>query len=433
MLVPSTIHAWRSSALSTTKTFASSPLASYVIPHQRTRPFTTSAPAMSGTQGIIAEAFSSSVNPPTNTAKFPDDYSQKPHHVKSGRGGFQNPWDSWHDLGVAGILKGVLQHRSKYGFGGPATHPAPNVVTPVFPPTRSTSSTELRATWLGHACYYVEFPGGLRVLFDPVFSNRCSPSQFIGPKRYTKRPCDIEEVPEIDVVCISHNHYDHTDHGTIMKIHKKWPNCQYFVPLGNKEWFTNCGIQNCTELDWWDEREIVLNVKEGKITGKLGLLPCQHTSGRGLTDRSLTLWGSWDVESGGKRVYFAGDTGYRAVPQESDGKDDYGQEYSNLPVCPAFKEIGENRGGFDLGLIPIGAYCPRWQLSSPMHADPRDAVNIFIDTRCKKALGMHWGTWVLTDEPVMEPPQRLKEALRERGIAEEGVFDAIDIGASRSF
>lgn len=123
------------------------------------------------------------------------------------------------------------------------------------------------------------------------------------------------------------------------------------------------------------------------------------------------------------------DTGYRAVPEESNGKDDYSPEYSSLPVCPAFKQIGKHQGPFDLGLIPIGAYDPRWIMSS-MHANPMDAVNIMIDTKCQKALGMHWGTWVLTDEDVNEPPKKLREALKVKGIEEEGVFDVLDIGGS---
>lgn len=126
------------------------------------------------------------------------------------------------------------------------------------------------------------------------------------------------------------------------------------------------------------------------------------------------------------------DTGYRAVPEESTGKDDYSPEYSSLPVCPAFTQIGEHQGPFDVGLIPIGAYDPRWIMSS-MHANPMDAVNIMIDTKCQKALGMHWGTWVLTDEDVNEPPKKLREALKVKGIEEEGVFDVLDIGGSREY
>jgi N-acyl-phosphatidylethanolamine-hydrolysing phospholipase D len=130
----------------------------------------------------------------------------------------------------------TARHRHKHGISGPATRPAPNVVTPSFASTRSTEDSKFRATWLGHACYYVEFPAGLRVLFDPVFSERCSPVQFTGPKRYTKKPCEIEDLPAVDIVCISHNHYDHTDYNTIMKLQKIQPNVHYFVPLGNKEW-----------------------------------------------------------------------------------------------------------------------------------------------------------------------------------------------------
>lgn len=117
------------------------------------------------------------------------------------------------------------------------------------------------------------------------------------------------------------------------------------------------------------------------------------------------------------------------VPQ---GEDDYGPKYESLPVCPAFKQIGELRGPFDLGLIPIGAYEPRFVMS-PMHANPFDSVNIFVDTQCKRALGMHWGTWVLTEEEVMQPPMLLKKALSGKGIPEEGVFDVCDIGESRQF
>jgi N-acyl-phosphatidylethanolamine-hydrolysing phospholipase D len=120
------------------------------------------------------------------------------------------------------------------------------------------------------------------------------------------------------------------------------------------------------------------------------------------------------------------DTGYRTVPRLPPSADDYASEYSHLPVCPAFAQIGQHRGPFDLGLIPIGAYEPRW-MWSPVHADAKDAVNIFVDTKCRKALGMHWGTWVLTEEDVLEPPRKLAEALRWKGLKEE-VFGVTEIG-----
>jgi N-acyl-phosphatidylethanolamine-hydrolysing phospholipase D len=115
----------------------------------------------------------------------------------------------------------------------------PPVVAPQFPKSRSTKSKEFRATWLGHACFYVEFPGGLRALFDPVFSQRCSPVQFMGPKRVTKMPCEIKDIPAIDIVVISHNHYDHMDYNTIMELKRCHPNVWFFVPLGNKAWYVD--------------------------------------------------------------------------------------------------------------------------------------------------------------------------------------------------
>ena len=120
------------------------------------------------------------------------------------------------------------------------------------------------------------------------------------------------------------------------------------------------------------------------------------------------------------------------MPKLPDGTDDYGEEYKDLPFCPQFREIGERHGPFDLGLIPIGAYSPRFMFS-PVHANPFDAVEIFRDTQCKNAMAIHWGTWVLTGEDVLEPPKLLKEALRRRGIPETGVFDVCDAGETREF
>jgi len=241
------------------------------------------------------------------------------------------------------------------------------------------------------------------------------------------------------------------DHPTIMKIKAKHPNVQFFVPLGNKRWFAASGIhEGVTELDWWEQRDMNLapaasksavsttevaassaGEKSSSIMARIGCLPCQHTSARTAFDKGLTLWASWSVESGGKKVWFGGDTGYRAVPELPKDVDDYGPDH-NYPHCPAFRQIGDLRGPFDLGMIPIGAYDPR-HIMSPMHANPFDSVNIFKDTRCQRAMGIHWGTWVLTEEDVLEPPQLLKKALKKNGIAEIGVFDVCEIGESREF
>jgi N-acyl-phosphatidylethanolamine-hydrolysing phospholipase D len=332
------------------------------------------------------------------------------------------------------------------------TPPTVPVRTPSFLPTRDTP--KLRATWLGHACYYVEFPGGLRVLFDPVFEECCAPINLKSLRRFTPPPCEIEDLPAVDVVVISHNHYDHLSYPTIQRLQTRFPDAHYFAPLGNKKWFTKCGIANVTELDWWDTRDVRLEASPAAsassnradsvdastdetttaakppaaITATIGALPCQHVSARTPFDKCRTLWASWSVSSGGASVYFAGDTGYRTVPSVPADVDDYGPEYAHLPVCPAFAQIGAHRGPFDLGLIPIGAYAPRWMFSA-MHADPKDAVNIFVDTKCWRALGMHWGTWVLTEEDVLEPPRKLREALAWKGVREDA-FGVVDIGES---
>ena len=203
--------------------------------------------------------------------------------------------------------------------------------------------------------------------------DHCSPFTWLGPKRYTEMPCQIEDIPAIDAVVISHNHYDHMDHPTIMKIKARHPNVHFFIPLGNKKWFTKSGInEGVTELDWWERRDIDLapsssksavsatyvksdSAEEKTISARIGCLPCQHTSARTPFDKGLTLWASWSVESGGKKVWFGGDTGYRAVPELPKDVDDYDEKHV-YPHCPAFKDIGDLLGPFDLGLIPIGAY-----------------------------------------------------------------------------
>ncbi|KAK7426568.1 hypothetical protein QQZ08_006898 [Neonectria magnoliae] len=370
---------------------------------------------------------------------LPEDATSNPHHlVKRGEVvGFKNPYPSWsHNVGLGTILRRVVWPTITGDLKQPNTKPPTvPVIKPQFLSGRNASD-KIRATWLGHACYYVEYPSGLRVLFDPVFEDRCSPFTFMGPKRYTPRPCDIKDIPIVDAVVISHSHYDHLSHSSILEVQKHNPEAQFFVGLGLEKWFRKTGLNHVTELDWWEDADLTVSVKDGNqerdITARISCLPCQHTSARTPFDKDTTLWCSWAVRSGEKSVWFGGDTGYRGVPFLPPGVDDYGVDLEHLPRCPQFKQIGELRGPFDLGLIPIGAYSPRAAFS-PMHANPFDSVEIFQDTRCQRAMGIHWGTWALTMEEVLEPPRVLKEALRRKGIAEEGIFDVCDIGQSREF
>lgn len=299
---------------------------------------------------------------------------------------------------------------------------------------------KLRATWLGHACYHVEFPSGLRVLFDPVLEDRCSPLSFLGPKRFTPPPCRPADIPVVDAVVISHSHYDHLSLSSLLEIRRRHPAVHFFVGLGLGSWFRARGLDRVTELDWWEDADVTLGPADADeaVTARVSCLPSQHTSGRSPLDRDTTLWCSWAVRSGDRSVWFGGDTGYRTVPREPDGgaadadAGDYGPAHEALPRCPQFRQIGHLRGPFDLGLIPIGAYRPRAAFSA-VHADPHDAVDVFCDTRCRAALAMHWGTWALTLEDVLEPPRLLREALARRGLAETGVFDVCHIGESREF
>ncbi|TQV94965.1 hypothetical protein V2A60_009957 [Cordyceps javanica] len=424
------------------------------------------------------ETWTTSVTKIFEAKSMPEEAVANPHHVtnKSGKlTGFKNPYPSWYNLNEPSrMFHEIIWPMITGKLSTPdTTPPTVNVVKPRFLPHR-WASPKLRATWLGHACYYVEYPSGLRVLFDPVFEDRCSPFRFLGPRRYTPKPCDLADLPAVDAVVISHSHYDHLSHASVLEIQKHQPEAQFFVGLGLESWFRSSGLNKVTELDWWHDAELTVKRVGGKssgsgtgadtaaaaaaaaaatttgaaaaaaaaasagssqdtITARISCLPCQHTSARTLLDKDTTLWCSWAVSSGGKSVWFGGDTGYRGIPRGLPaGADDYGPEHAHLPRCPQFAQIGALRGPFDLGLIPIGAYFPRAAFSA-MHANPFDSVEIFKDTGCRRAMGIHWGTWALTMEDVLEPPRLLKRALGRSGIAEEGVFDVCEIGESREF
>lgn len=255
------------------------------------------------------------------------------------------------------------------------------------------------ATWIGHSTVLVQMEG-ITFITDPVWSNRVGPFKWTGSTRISDPGMPVEKLPPIDFVLISHNHYDHLDESSIEKIVDANPNVKFFVPLRVRDWFEERGFRNVEELDWW----------EGASFNGLKIIctPAQHFSGRWLNDRNQTLWCSYAV-LGKKRFYFGGDSGY----------------------CSHFKDIGKQFGPFDLALIPIGAYEPR-KLMSPVHMNPDEAVQTFIDVRAKKMIGIHWGTFVLTDEPMDLPPKRMYEVAAERQLPKEDLW-ALKLGETREW
>lgn len=255
-----------------------------------------------------------------------------------------------------------------------------------------TNRSEATLTWIGHASFLIQI-SGLNILTDPHLTARASPVGFAGPKRWVEPGLRFDDLPPIDIIVISHNHYDHLDIDTVTRLFEMQPDAppQFFVPLGLKDWFHDLGIHSVTEMDWWQETDY----KKARI----GPLPVQHFSGRGAADRNETLWAGWLLKIAGKKLFFAGDTGY--------SRD--------------FLDIHERHGDIDFALIPIGAYDPR-SFMKPMHVDPEEAVQIFNDLQARYAVGMHWGTFRLTLEDMDEPPQRLATAREAAAIPEDRFF-----------
>ena len=245
------------------------------------------------------------------------------------------------------------------------------------------------AVWIGHATYLIN-NGDINILTDPIFSKRASPIGFAGPKRMIPPAMTLNDLPKIDAVVVSHNHYDHLDIWSLKKLFKLNSETIFLVPTGDKTRLVKAGIRNVVEMNWWD----IFRVSNTEFH----FTPVQHWSKRGLFDRNKSLWGGWFIKSNDLSLYHAGDTGY-----SSD-----------------FKTTYERLGAPDYSFIPIGAYDPRWFMKDS-HVNPEEAVQIALDLKTPHSFGMHWGTFTLTDEPVLEPPARLKEALEKQNL-ESGFF-----------
>ena len=248
----------------------------------------------------------------------------------------------------------------------------------------SLKDREHYALWIGHSTFLIN-NGDLTILTDPIFSERASPLNFAGPKRLIKPVIKIKDLPKVDVITISHNHYDHLDINSLRKIQKKFPNVKILVPKGDLKLLKNYNLNNGFEFLWWEE--IIFD------NTKFIFTPAQHWSARGLRDRNKSLWGSWFIKNEDKNIFHAGDTGY----------------------SEDFIEIRNRLGPVDFAMIPIGAYDPQWFMSYS-HVNPEEALNISKDLDAKKSIGMHWGTFILTDEPVLEPRERLNKITNQTNI-----------------
>uniref|UniRef100_A0A8C6UQE0 N-acyl-phosphatidylethanolamine-hydrolyzing phospholipase D n=1 Tax=Neogobius melanostomus TaxID=47308 RepID=A0A8C6UQE0_9GOBI len=316
-------------------------------------------------------------------------------------GRWTNPWSTWRFPSYPTLLRFLLldKDNSKVPSSKEALDAELPVMEPYFArnPDLSESSPGLRVTWLGHATVLVEMDG-LNILTDPIFSQRASPLQFMGPKRYRGPP-----LPRIDAVVISHSHYDHLDAGSVASLNARFGGeLRWFVPLGLMDWMAKMGCENVMELDWWEENCVP---SHDEVT--FVCTPSQHWSKRTALDDNKSLWGSWTVLGPDHRFFFAGDTGY----------------------CPAFKEIGHRFGPFDLAAIPIGAYLPR-DVMVGQHVDPAEAVLIHEDLQARQSVAIHWGTFALAHEYYLEPPVRLREALEQKGLKPESFF-VLNHGESR--
>ena len=247
--------------------------------------------------------------------------------------------------------------------------------------------TQPTVTWLGHASFLLQF-AGINLVTDPHLSPRASPFTSVGPKRWMPPAIATRDLPHIDLVLLSHNHYDHLDAPTVRGLQRQAGGApRFMVPLRMKPWFTRKGMTDVVELDWWETHAV--------RDFRLSFTPVQHWSGRTTWDRNATLWGGWRLDHADFSFFFAGDTGY--------SRD--------------FADIHERLGGVDLAALPIGAYAPRWFMQSA-HVNPEEAVQIHRDLHARHSVAMHWGTFVLTDEPLDEPPQRLRRVLADEGMSE---------------
>ncbi|MCZ8156389.1 MAG: MBL fold metallo-hydrolase [Leptospira sp.] len=319
----------------------------------------------------------------------------KEHYTSTG---YKNPNPNFEKLGFGSLLKWSSTRWKNEHSIEPEDYPKFQMVDNDGLSLKQNDS-KLSVTWIGHATTLIQLDG-VNILTDPIWSERCSPVSFAGPKRYTQPGIQIENLPNIDIVILSHNHYDHMDLPTLKILETKF-HPKFLVGLGNGAFLNDNGLSQVTEMDWWDE--IILKGIQIHFT------PTQHFSGRGLFDRDSSLWGSYALVGAKSKVYFAGDTGY----------------YTH------FKAIGQKFGSFDVAILPIGATEPRWFMA-PVHIDAKEAVQAFEDLNAKFFIPMHYQTFVLSDEPLDSPVPMTKQNFLNKKIDLMRLI-ALKIGESRFF
>ncbi len=248
------------------------------------------------------------------------------------------------------------------------------------------SPDKIRYCFINHSSFLIQIEG-VNILTDPIWSDRCSPFQWSGPKRMSNPGINKEDLPRIDVVLISHNHYDHLDKASIRFLAEKH-NPLFITTLGVSHLLKKYGAENCVEIDWWQKHTF------GPI--RFTATPSNHFSSRGILDRDKTLWCGFTINSSTKNLYFLGDSGYSEI----------------------FQEIGNRLGPFDLSFIPIGAYLPRWFMS-PIHISPEESAQVHLDVKSKKSVAMHFGCFPLANDNEARATDELRKALVAKNIKVE--------------
>jgi N-acyl-phosphatidylethanolamine-hydrolysing phospholipase D len=325
-----------------------------------------------------------------------NDSTRIPAHHAPG-GGFRNPWPDSEPRGWRDVMRWSWQRRRQNLPPTPGRGSFP-IATPDIARPRANAN-DYTATWIGHSTVLLQL-GELNVITDPVFSQRAFPIQWAGPRRVMDPAVAIDMLPPIDVVLLSHTHYDHLDKPAVRRLTRAHPDATWVTPIGVGAYIRAWGAREIVELDWWQDASV--------RGSRVAATPARHFSARRLGDRNKTLWSGFAIELNGRRFLFAGDTAFH----------------------PEFSEVGRRYGPFDFVMIPIGAYDPRWFMHV-VHVDPEEAVQIYQDLTAPHAsaptplmLGIHWGTFRLTDEAMDEPPRRTVDQWRKAGLDERCLWIA---------